>query len=226
MTTSTLPAQLQASNTALRSLHKPHQPFLEDTVKDSESALDGDSIWDVVLFALLPWWAEDFALGGSSDDNGNIDYYIGTPLAFIASAAYFGFATDVNGWQVYAVAMISAVATFLGLIVFHMIFHKCISRFLYNRLFRRAWMKKMREADKVKYEADVASYPQRLKDYEEAHAVAVNDANTVLKAYNASLPAKKYKLGEYGFEQVSGLESALGMANIKAKTMFGKMVKR
>lgn len=226
MTTSTLPTQLQASDTMLRSLHKPHQPFLEDTVKASESALDGDSIWEVLVYALLPWWAEFLVDGGSGDDNGNIDYFIGTPLAFVASAAYFGFATDVDGWQVYAFAIFTAATTFFALIAFHLIFHKCISRFIHNRLFRRSWMKKMQEADKAKYEAEVASYPQRLQEYETARAAAVNDANIALKTYNASLPDKKYKLGEYSFEQVSGLENALGMANIKAKTMFSKLVKR
>lgn len=226
MTTSTLPAQLQASHTMLTSLRKPHQPYLEDTVKDSESALDGESIWEVLVYALLPWWAEFLVDGGSGDDNGNIDYFIGTPLAFVASAAYFGFATDVDGWQVYAFAVMAAATTFIALVIFHLIFHKCISRFIHNRLFRRSWMKKMRETDKAKYEAEVASYPQRLKEYEEDRTLAVNTANIALKVYNSSVPAKKYKLGEYGFEQVSGLENALGMANIKARGMFGKLVKR
>lgn len=226
MTTSTLPAQLQASHTMLNSLHRPYQPVLENTVKDSETALEGDSIWEVLVYALLPWWAEILVDGGSGDDSGNIDYFIGTPLAFVASAAYFGFATDVDGWQVYAFAVLTAATTFIALVIFHLIFHKCISRFIHNRLFRRSWMKKMREADKAKYEADVASYPQRLQEYEAARAMAVNDANIALKVYNASVPSTKYKLEEHGFEQVSGLENALGMANIKAKSLFGKLVKR
>lgn len=221
-----LPAELQTADRTLRSLRKPQEPFLDDRVKASESAAEGESIWDFILFALLPWWAEDLALGGGADDNGHIDYYIGTPLAFAAGAAYFGFVTDAEGWQVFAYAMIIAVATFLGLLVFHIIFHKCISRFIYNRLFRRSWMKKMREADKAKYEAELASYPQRLQEYEMLRVVAVSDANIALKAYNASMPEHKYKLGEYGFERVSGLENALEMAGNKAKGMFAKLAQR
>lgn len=226
MTTSSLPQQLADADIMLRSLRKPHEPFLDDTVKASESALEGDSVWDMLLFVLLPWWAEDLALGGGGDDNGNIDYYIGTPLAFVASAAYFGFATDSAWWEVFALAMITATAAFLALFVFQLIFHKCISRFFYNRLFRRGWMKKMREADQAKYEAELASYPQRLQEYEMSRVVAVNDANIALKAYNASMPEQKYKLGEYGFEQVSGLENALEMAGNKARGMFVRVLNR
>lgn len=226
MTTNTLPAELHASHQKLQSLRKPAEPYLDDTVKDSESALEGESIIGLAVYAMLPWWAEGMAEGGGGDGNETKDYLIGTPLAFVASALYFGFNSNLEWWNVFAFSMMIATGVFLGLIVFHLIFHKSISMVIYNRLFRRSWMTKMKDADAQKYQDEVASYPQRLQDYETARKIALNDADIALNAYHAKNGSKRYEIGEYGFKQVSGFDQALNLAGLKARSLFGKFLSR
>ena len=225
MTTHTLPVALQASQEKLRSAHKPVEPYHHNTVKSSETAFEGESIFEFILFAIAPWWAEGLFEGGS-DDSGEKDYLIGTPLAFVVSLAWLGFGTDLPGWEVFAFSMLITAATFLGLILFHLVFHKCISMFIYNRLFRRGWMKKTRETDKAKYLDDVATYPQRLREYEEARNLAVLEAETALTAYHTTSPTQKYKIGVYGFEPVTGFDQVKGFAAAKARSVFGRLTQR
>ena len=226
MTTHNLPAELHASHQKLQSLRKPAEPYLNDTVKESEGALEGESVIGLALYALLPWWLEGMAEGGSGDGDEVKDYLIGTPLAFVGTATYLGFNSSLEWWEIFAFSMMTATGIFLGLIVFHLIFHKCISMVIYNRVFRRDWMKKMRIADQQNYEDEVASYPQRLQEYEIARASALTDANIALNAYHATDGSKRYEIGEYGFKQMSGFDQALNLAGSQARSLFGKLMRR
>jgi hypothetical protein len=226
MTSHQLPVELQESDNQLRSLRKPHEPYLNDTVGDSESALEGESVIGLAVYAMLPWWLEGMAEGGGGDGNETKDYLIGTPLALVSMATYLSLNTQLEWWNIFAFSMMAATGTFLGLIVFHLIFHKCISMVIYNRLFRRDWMKKMRIADKQNYDEEVATYPQRVQDYEIARTKALTEANNALTAYQGSGNSKAYKIGDYGFEKISDLENVLNFAGNKARSLFGKIINR
>lgn len=227
MTTSQIPIELQASQAKLQALRKPHEPVFNDTVKASESAFEGESVIGLAIYAMLPWWLEDFASGGGSgDENETKDYLIGVPLAAVTTALYFGLSGNHEWWEVFAFSMMAAAATFLALIAFHLIFHKCISMFIYNRLFRRSWMKKMRLADEQNYREDVASYPHRLQEYETARENAFSEATAALRAYHATNPSIRYSIGEYGFKQVSNLETAFNMVEGKVRGIFGRLLNR
>lgn len=226
MTTQQLPVELQDTHSKLRSLHKPAEPYLNDTVGDSESALEGESVIGLALYAMLPWWLEGMADSGSGNSHEGKDYLIGIPLTFVSMATYLGFTSQLEWWNVFSFSMMTAAGVFLGLIVFHLIFHKCISMVIYNRVFRRAWMKKMRIADQQNYEAEIASYPQRLQEYDTARTQAVNEATIALASYHAGNPSRRYNLGEYGFEQVTLMENVFNAAEAKVRGIFGRFLNR
>lgn len=157
---------------------------------------------------------------GGSGETAEKDYLIGVPLAFVVAATCLGFGTDLSGWEVFAMAMIAAASTFLGLILFHVIFHKYITMVIYNRVFRRDWVKKTRIADEVKYREDVETYPQRLREYEEARERGVQEATVALEVYHSTSPTQRYKMGTYGLDQVKGFASS------QARSMMGKIFQR
>lgn len=224
MTTTTIPAELQTLHEKLYALREPVEPQRFDTVKDSETAFEDTRILDLILYAIAPWWAEGAFEGG--DESGGKDYLIGVPLAFVVTAAFLGFGTDFGGWDVFAMAVFAAGLTFIGLVVFHLTFHKYISMVIYNRVFRRGWVKKTRETDEAKYLEDVATYPQRLRDYEEERYLVTSEAVKSLAAYHAASPTQQYQLGKYGFVPVSNFDKVKNFAGTQARSMFGKLLNR
>lgn len=225
MTTHQLPAELQVHHTRLRSLIKPETPEFHDTVKASEVALEDMSILGLGIFALLPWWAEGMADCGG-DESGWRDYAIGFPLVLTGTAVGLAVNTDLEWWNVFSHSMLAATLFLLLMFVFHLIFHKCISMFIYNRLFRRAWMKKMRAADAQNYQDAFDSYPQRLQDYNNTKAQALADAQTALNVYHASNPSQRYLLDERGYEAVSVLGKAIMATGTKVRGIFGKLMNK
>lgn len=231
MTSHTLPIELQDSHAKLQALRQPHEPYHENTVKSSEAAMEGDSFWEFVfamlLCAVLPWWAEDIIDGMGGDDNkGEKDYFILTPTVFVVSIVGFILSPMVNGWRVFSFAMILTVLTFLGLILFHLIFHKCITMYVYNHVFRRSWMREMHARDEKAYLADVEAYPQLLQEYEIAKKSALYDANIALSGYNATSPDSSYKIGPYGFEEISFLDKSKQIAGEQVRGLFKKLTSK
>lgn len=224
MTTHQLPTELQVHQTKLRSLVKPETPEFYDTVKASEIALEDMSILGLGIFALLPWWAEGMADCG--DETGWQDYAIGFPIVLTGTAVALAVNTDLEWWNVFSHSMLAAVSFLLLMFVFHLIFHKCISMFLYNRVFRRAWVKKMRASDAATYREAVESYPQRMQEYENAKVQALFDAQTALNAYHASNVSQLYLLDERGFEAVSVLGKAIMATGTKVRGMVDKFRNR
>lgn len=225
MTTHQLPVELQDSHQKLRSLVKPEEPVFHDTVKESETALEDMSLFGLGIFALLPWWAEGMADMGD-DGKGSKDYFIGFPLVFTGTAVALAVNTELEWWNIFSHSMITATLFLFLMFGFHLIFHKYISMIIYNRLFRRDWVKKMRIADAEAYREAVDSYPQRLQDYQSSKAQAFKDAEIALNAFHTANPSQRYLLNENGFELVSALGKAVMFTGDKVRSVFGRFLNR
>lgn len=229
---SDLPVGLKPAQTKLLSLARPAAPYKRDTVGDSESALEGDSLGGTAIFlvlaALLPWWADIFLDDGGSADNGEwLDYYAITGIASVGTTWYLFANTDMGFWQSFGLGMAAAVAGLILMVIFHLVVHKCICLFLYNRIGRPGWVSKMRIKDEQNYALEVESYPTRLAEYEASIAMARAEAAHALSVYVASgQQGKKYLLGEHGFVQVSMKDEIIKDFTDGAKGLFKKFVTR
>jgi uncharacterized membrane protein len=229
---SDLPAELQPAQTKLKSIARPSAPYKRDTVGDSESALDGDSLGGTALYlilaALLPWWADIFLdEGGGADNEEWRDYFAITGIASVGTTWYLFANTDIGFWQSFGLGMAAAVVGLILMVIFHLVVHKCICMFLYNRIGRPGWVSKMRIKDEQEYAAEVQSYPVRLAEYEEAISAARAEAVNALAVYSVSNPhSKKYVLEEHGFAQVSMKDEFIKDFTDGAKGLFKKLVTR
>lgn len=229
---SDLPVELKPAQTKLLSLARPAAPYKRDTVGDSESALDGESVGGVALYlilaALLPWWADiilDDAGGGDNEEWR--DYFAITGIASVGTTWYLFANTDMGFWHSFGLGMVAAVAGLILMVIFHLVVHKCICMFLYNRIGRPGWVSKMRIKDGQNYALEVESYPSRLAEYEASIATARADAAQALSVYSASnSQGKKYTLGERGFTQVSMKDEIIKDFTNNAKGLFRKFVNR
>jgi hypothetical protein len=228
---SDLPIELQPAQNKMISLARPAAPYKRDTVGDSESALDGESLggtaFYLILAALLPWWADIFLDdGGSADNEEWRDYFAITGITVVGTTWYLLANTEM-GWLSFSVGMVAAVVALILMVIFHLTVHKCICMFLYNRIGRPGWVKKMRIKDEQNYASEVESYPARLAEYEASIATARVEAANALSVYSASNPqGKKYALGENGFVQVSMRDEIIKDFTEGAKGMFKKFVTR
>lgn len=228
---SDLPVELQPAQTKMNSLVRPYAPYKRDTVGDSESALEGDSLGGMalllILAALLPWWADIILDDGGPDNEEWRDYFAITGITSVGTTWYLFATTDMGFWHSFALGMVAAVAGLILMVIFHLVAHKCICMFLYNRIGRPGWVSKMRIKDEQEYTLAVESYPARLAQYEESIATARSEAATALSAYTASNPqGKKYVLEERGFVQVSMKDELIKDFTEGAKGLFKKLVTR
>lgn len=211
---------------------RPSTPYKRDTVGDSESALEGESVGGmaltIILAALLPWWADIFLDDGGSMDNEEWrDYVAITGIASVGTTWHLFANTGMDFWQSFALGMVAAVAGLILMVIFHLVFHKCICMFLYNRIGRPGWVSKMRTKDEQEYAFEVQSYPVRLAEYEESISAARAEAVNALAVYSASNPqGKKYVLEEHGFAQVSMKDEFIKDFTEGAKGLFKKLVTR
>lgn len=228
---SELPVELRPAQTKIRSLVRPSVPYKRDTVGDSESAFEGDSLGGAVgyliLAALLPWWADVILDDGGPDNEEWRDYYAITGIASVGTTWYLLANTDMGFWQSFGLGMVAAVVGLFAMIIFHLVFHKVIVMFLYNRIGRPAWVRKMRETDEHRYQNELSSYPERLATYETEIAAARTEASEALGAYTVSNPqGKRYTLEESGFVQVSVKDELIKDFTEGAKGLFKKFVTR
>lgn len=229
---SDLPIELRPAQTKMNYLVRPAAPYKRDTVGDSESALDGSSLGGTALFlilaAILPWWADIFLDdGGSADNEEWRDYFAITGIATVGTTWYLVANTDMGFWQSFAFGMVAAVVALVLMVIFHLVVHKCICMFLYNRIGRPGWVSKMRTKDEQNYASEVESYPARLAKYEASIATARAEATQALSVYDANNPhGKKYVLGDNGFAQVSMRDEIIKDFTEGAKGLFKKFVTR
>lgn len=203
MKTPPLPAELQVFDDSLRALKKPSEPRPFDTVKASETAFDDETIlgWKEYLF--MPWWdsGDYWDFDPFESNSGHLDYAIGVPLFFLIT----GLTTSLFNFSIWIeiVAIITIVLLLMaGLLMFHIKSKTYITMFVYNRVFRKNWMDKTRFSDEANYRQEVESYPHRLREYEQARAQVVREADKALKEYN-STHSQRYKIGEKGLEPVA-----------------------
>lgn len=226
-----LPIELRASHGKLQSLVKPSVPYKRDTVGDSESALDGETAGGfagaMILAALLPWWADVILDDSGTDGEEWRDYYAVTGLAAVGTTGYLLAQTDFGFWKSFGFGMGASVVSLFLMFLFHLVAHKCVVMFLYNRIFRASWVKKMRETDENLYRMELATYPERLAQYELDMTRAKEEATTALALYSASQPnGKSYLLEEKGFIQVSVKDELIKEFTEGAKGLFKKFVTR
>jgi len=226
-----LPVELQPAQTKIRALVKPQVPYKRDTVGDSESALDGETAGGfagaMVLAALLPWWADVILDDSGTDGEEWRDYYTATGLTAVGTTWYLMASTDFGFWQSFGFGMVASIVSLFLMFLFHLFTHKCVVMFLYNRIFRASWVKKMRETDENLYLMELATYPERLAQYELDMSRAKEEAATALTSYVASHPnGKSYLLEENGFVQVSMKDELIRDFTEGAKGLFKKFVTR
>lgn len=228
---SDLPIELQPAQHKMLSLARPLAPYKRDTVGDSESALDGESLGGTALYlilaALLPWWADIFLDDGGSVDDEWRDYFAITGISSVGTTWYLVANTDMGFWQSFGLGMVAAVVGLILMVIFHLVVHKCICMFLYNRIGRPGWVRKMRIKDEQNYATEVESYPARLAEYEESISTARSEAAHALALYNDSSPqGRRYSLEEHGFVQVSIRDEIIKDFTNGAKGLFRKLVTR
>jgi hypothetical protein len=228
---SDLPMELQAPQSKLNSLHKPHVPYKRDTVGDSESALDGMTFSEtgITLFlaAILPWWADIILDDGAGGDEGWQDYFVAAGLSAVGVTWALCANTDMGFWQSFGLGMASAALSLFLVFIFHLATHKCVSMVVYNRLFRRSWMKKMRETDEALYQSDVATYPERLASYETEFSSAMLDAQQALASYTIANPqGRAYTIEDGRFLKVSKKDELIKDIAEGAKGLFNKFARR
>lgn len=224
MNTSKLPDNLASLNAEYLSLRKPVEPFLEDRVKDSEAAEGGlETLVGAGLMAILPWWA-DGAVEGDLE-GGWQDYAVGFGGTLIGVATY----TTISGmpwWDIFSRSVIAATLSLFLVFVLHMIFRKCLSMVIFNRVFRRKWMVTTRAEDTRKYQNDCDTYPARVQAYQEAKTSKETEIQRVLLSHNAGNPEKQYMLATRGIVPVSNAKSLFDLAGNKAKATFGRFFSR
>lgn len=200
MKTSTLPVELQAADQKLRALNKPLEPYLHDTVRESESIPENDHLVGWVKSCLEPWWSENVFDGIDPKSPTGMDFLIFVPLSFFIAVLPLGLFAGVNILVSIGLLVVAAGLMVFALTMFHIKSQRSVHMIIYNRVCRRHWMEKARVVDEATFQADTASYPRRLREYAEARETAVAEARAVLKDYRATQPARRYKLGEHGFE--------------------------
>lgn len=224
MNTSKLPDDLVSLHTDYLSLRKPVEPFMEDRVKDSEAAEGGfETLIGAGLMAILPWWA-DGAVEGDLE-GGWQDYAIGFGGTLVGVATY----TILNGmpwWDVFSRSVLAAALSLLVVFILHMIFRKCLSMVIFNRIFRRKWMVTTRAEDTRKYQNDCDTYPERVQAYQEAKKTKESEIQQALLIYNAATPEKKYMLTTRGIVPASNAKSLFDLAGNKAKVTLGRFFSR
>lgn len=200
------------------------EPFLEDRVKDSEAAEGGlETLIGAGLMAILPWWA-DGAVEGDLE-GGWQDYAIGFGGTLIGVATY----TSINGmpwWDVFGRSVIAATLSLFLVFILHMIFRKCLSMVIFNRVFRRKWMVTTRAEDTRKYQNDCDTYPALVQAYQEAKVSKEAEIQRALLTHNTSTPEKQYMLTTRGIVPVSNARSLFDLAGNKAKATFGRFFTR
>lgn len=193
--------------------------------------MDGESLGSaafyLILAALLPWWADVILDGAGGGDNEEWrDYFAITGITAVGTTWYLLANTDM-GWLSFSLGMAAAVVALILMVIFHLVVHKCICMFLYNRIGRPGWVSKMRIKDEQNYVLEVESYPTRLAEYEASIAMARADAAQALSVYSASNPqGKKYVLGDRGFVQVSMKDEMIKDFTNGAKGLFRKFANR
>lgn len=225
-----LPSVLGPSHSALSSLRAPVFPVKRDTVRESETAFEGTSlgemIMSMIMMAVSPWWLDGFFDGGGNGEDGWQDYYIGTGVAVTGTTWALAANTDLGFWRSFGLGWVMAVVVLIMLVIFHLTTHKCISMFVYNRVFRRDWVKKARIKDEQDYQSAFAVYPAQLAEYNTLQDKAHTDAVAALELYNATNPRKRFILGEHGFTQVSVIDGAIEDFTLGARNLFGKLIQR
>lgn len=191
-------------------MKRPEEPQLHDTVKASETAFEGDVLYQWSQFFTAKWY-DDRDFDGLGEKSAPIDYLIGIPLAFFAGGILFETLTTFVAWErtfiwtafVGLVALASGVFGFIGLMWYHQKTHKYISMVVANRYFRKDWVARTRLEDEGNYREAVETYDQRVKDYLEAREQAVLDAAIALEDYHSTSPEQRFKVGAYGLEPAS-----------------------
>lgn len=227
-TISDLPYILQDSHNKLSNLRPPAVPFKNDTVGESESAMEGETFseltFGMLFLAVTPWWGDMILDGGSSDQSGWQDHVAVMAVAPATVTWALVAHTDLGFWGSFGLGMVSAVIGMVAVLITQLATHKCFSMVLYNRIFRRSWMRKMQETDELNYRAKLETYPQERAEYEVKFAAIQAEASTALVAYENSSPqGKKYTLGDSGFTRVKFKDELFKDLTAGAKGLFGKL---
>lgn len=230
-TKNSIPEELLPYHTKLQSLSAPVEPFKRDSVAETETALEGVTFSELafssILIALLPWWADVFVDGGGSGDEGVQDYFAASAVAGLGTA-WFSLANTDNGfWLSFTLGWIGAIAGLFLMFIFHLITHKCITMFVYNRVFRPGWVRKMRAKDIAQYQSDVDSYDERVATYRSSLLSASGEAQVALDGYHAGNPRKRFTLTDKGFvHDDHSFDDVVKDFTLGAKNLFGRLARR
>ena len=200
MTTPTLPIELQAVDQRIRSLVKPPEPSRHDPVRESEAISEDDNLLAWIQSAREPWWSEDAKDSPDVDNPAVLDFLLGVTFVPLIVAFLASFIPGLGTLVAVGLYFLTVIIVIFALTKFHIQSQRAAHRVLYNRVIRRNWTQKMLADTEERFQEDVTSYPQRLREYEAARKIAFSEAKAALRAYHDSQPPRRYKLGDNGFE--------------------------